>query len=418
MTHQEKKVLSTEGTNLLRFNIAKVTALSSFGPFEIYSLFYLSSTSEGRIMLGIVMISALILGICFDPIIGRIIDYHHRKPVLNFIIVSWAASLVIAFSIWTSNPGSKEFIIPLLFVFLDFSGGAFFSTLRSFQQTITGKKLYGRSNALSEISGQLPSFIGAGAAIPIIMYVGVRYSLLISTLVLIIPLLLLGRIRENFEPVASRDNGGKIEGTLSFLKSHYRLVIFFYLLNFTFIVVAVGNLLKPVFIVDVLNGNTSSISLSEMTYSVLGSITGLILSVIPVKFGLKYCYLFMTLFAFGSFLIPFSPDITLFLIFQSTHGVGNPGNRISRNTIVMNNVKTSDSGRFFAAISFLSNISRLILLSLFTLLVNITGPGLLIELTGFMMVGAIGISSLIYLRAVDVRRALSSDNSATHALSA
>ena len=194
------------------------------------------------------------------------------------------------------------------------------------------------------------------------------------------------------------------------MRSHFRLVLFFYLLNFTFIIVTLGNLVKPIFIVDVLNGNTSSISLSEMTYAVFGSITGIVLSVIPIKFGLRYCYIFMILFAFGSFLIPLSPDIVFYLVFQSTHGIGNPGNRIFRNTLIMNHVKPSDSGRFFASITFLSNISRLILLSIFTSVVNITGPGLLLDMTGFLMIGAMGVSLVLYLRAEEVRRAFSSDN--------
>ena len=394
--------------NLLRFNIAKIIALSSFGPFEIYSLFYLSATPVGRITIGVVMVSALLLGIGFDPILGRIIDYHCRKAVIFAIILSWVTALLVAFAIWTLDPESTEILIPSLFVFLDFSGGAFFSTMRAFQQTITSRSLYGRSNALSEISGQLPTFIGASSAIPVILYIGVRYSLVISAVVVIVSLMLLMRIREDYTPNKTLSEGRKAQGTISFMKSHYKVVVFFYLLNFTFIIVTLGNLLKPIFIVDILRGNSSSISLSEMTYAVFGSLTGIALSLIPVKFGLKHCYLFMMLFTLGSFLIPFSPDLAFFLAFQSTHGIGNPGNRISRNTLIMNHVKPSDSGRFFASVTFLSNISRLILLSIFTLLVNITGSGLLIEITGFLMIGAMGLSFIIYLKTAEVRSALSS----------
>ncbi|MFG1449716.1 MAG: hypothetical protein AAE983_03625 [Thermoplasmataceae archaeon] len=409
MNIKEKKVsTSSDRYNLLRFNVAKIIALSSFGPFEIYSLFYLSATSGGRITLGIVMVSALLLGIGFDPFLGRIIDYHHRKAIIFMILFSWVASLMVAFSIWTLYPESKEILIPALFVFLDFSGGAFFSVMRAFQQTITDRNLYGRSNALSEISGQLPSFIGASSAIPAILYIGVRYSLVISAMAILVPLLLLHGIRENYAPSQFFSNEKKAQGTLSFMRSHYKVVIFFYLLNFTFIIITLGNLLKPIFIVDALKGNSSSISLSEMTYAVFGSLTGVALSLTPIKFGLKHCYLFMALFSFGTFLIPFSPDFAFFLAFQSAHGIGNPGNRISRNTLIMNHVKPSDSGRFFASITLLSNISRLVLLSIFTLLVNITGAGPLIEVTGFLMIGAMLASFFIYLKTAEVRSAFSS----------
>ena len=388
---------NNQNYNILRFNLVKFISLSAFGPFEIYSFLYLSETADSRIILGAIMIAALLLGTGFDPVMGGIIDRHSRKWIMDLIMAGWVLSSIAAFLIWMVFPHMGNYIIPGLFLWYDFSGGAFFSVMRSLQQTISDRRSLGRNNSFSEISGQLPSIIGAGMAIPVLEFIGIRWSLMLSVFFLIVAIMVLHGLHEEFDPAGRRDNiHGRAENTLGFLRKNPYTILFFYLLNFTFIMVTVDNLLKPMFIVESLHGSAASISLSEITYATFGCITGIVMSVLSVKFTIRHCYAFMTIFMAGSFLIPFSGVFYIYILFQSFHGIGNPGNRISRNTIAMTMVHPSDSGKFFGGIEFLSNITRIALLVAFTILVNITGPGFLIEITGFIMVGTTSVSLLIY----------------------
>ncbi len=388
----------SDGRNLLIFNIIKSLTLSAFGPFEIYSLLYLSSSETGRIELGSIMFLSVLLGILAGPKVGNLIDRHERKLILNFNLLFFIFISISAFMIWKSDAELSKIVIPAVFLIIDFSEGIFFSTMRSIQQTmVTNKKKYGLSNSISEISGQLPTVIGATLAIPVLSVLGPAFSLVIQLPFIAVSLILLTYLKENFSPVKDNNKNNKSNtSSLKYIKENFPIVFFFYLLNFTFIVTTIGNFLKPIFIVNTLHGNANGISLSEITYSTIGMSTGALLSVLRIKFSLKHSYLFMLIFTIGCFLIPSSTSFAMYIGFQTTHGVGNPGNRISRNTVTMNGIPREYSGRFYAGVQILSDITRLILLLVFTISITFVGPSVLLTITGILMLIAIILSLTLY----------------------
>lgn len=401
-----------DSSQLLRFNVFKFLAVSGFGPFEIYSLLFLSSTVVLRLVFGLILIFGMIFSILTGPFVGNLIDSYPRKRILSILLYLWIFSCLGAFFLWKTIPDTQEFIIPILLVFTDVTGGIFYSATRALQQTITPMGNYGKSNAYSEISGQLPSLIGAGTAIPFLLFIGPLYSPLLAVLFTVAGIILLRGMDEKFTPThIGVRNMRREERTLRFVKTHLSEVLFFYFLNFTFIAVMIGNFLKPVFIVEILHGNAESISLSEIVYAVMGSTTGVILSLFHRGKSISILYLFIGIFGLGSLLIPISPDFAFFLAFQTLHGIGNPGARISRNTIIMHGVPPEMVGRFYAGIQLLSNITRLVLLVAVTAAISYTGPGLLIELTGVMVIAAMLISTVLYFTRTVVRDVFnSSDN--------
>ncbi|MEM3675765.1 MAG: hypothetical protein QXV22_01765, partial [Thermoplasmataceae archaeon] len=174
------------------------------------------------------------------------------------------------------------------------------------------------------------------------------------------------------------------------------LLIFF--LNFPFIMVtAIGNFVKPIFIVTVLHGGAIDISLSEFTYAALASLMGLLLSHFLKGRELFMSYLFYIIYTAGSFLIPYSSSFLMYLAFQAAHGIGNPGIRICRNTFVMKNINRNFSGRFFGAVSFVSNIARVSLLLFAMATVNIIGPGKLFTASGFILAAALAGSTILIM---------------------
>lgn len=389
--------IDQEKEALIRFNLMKIISLSSFVPFEIYSLLYLSSTKWGEMELGTIMILALLFGILSGPHIGTIIDQNERKKIINKITVLWIIIFSAGSLLWNADPNLKQFLIPVIFLLLDFLESIFFAALRSLQKTINSARKYGISNSLSEITGQFPTIIGASLAMPILSIFGAKNSLIISIPFLVAGLLLMKGIKENYTPVASDKKpatGGS--GYFSFMRKNFSLIFFFYLLNFTFIITTVGNLLKPVFIVQVLHGTYTDISFSEIAYSVFGMAIGFVLTTTSGRFTLKHCYLFMIIFTAGCFFIPSSTSFLMYLGFQSANGIGNPGNRVARNTILMRGIPNEISGRFYAGISFMSNITRIVLLLIFTVSLGFVSSSVLISICGIVMLVAIFLSAVTY----------------------
>ena len=390
---------------LLRFNFIKFLSVVGFGPFEIYSLLFMSSTELLRIVFGGVLISSMVISIAIGPYIGTVMDSSPRKRIIRGLLSLWIIAFSAVAITWNLFPGLVEYIIPAAFVFEDVTGGVFFSSMRALQQTITTDGNYVRSNAFSEISGQLPTVVGAATAIPVLLILGPKFTPVLAVTAMIGPILILKNLEERFTPSVGRARDmGRQDRTIGFIRKHLSEVLFFYLLNFTFIAVMIGNFLKPVFIVEVLHGTAESISISEIAYAVAGSATGVFFSLVPAKGKIWHLYLCISLFAVGSLLIPFSPDFLLFLAFQSLHGTGNPGARITRNTIIMAGVPSRNVGRFYEGISFLSNITRLLLLISVTGAISFTGPGILIEATGIMVLATMILSLLLYFRIPAVRQ--------------
>ncbi|HLH85239.1 MAG TPA: MFS transporter [Thermoplasmataceae archaeon] len=388
-----------ERKNLIYFNLAKVSALSAFGPFEIYALFLLSSTTETRLILGSIMVGALAIQVALTPQMGSLIDSTSRKKFSATIMLVWLSTALLISFLLSVFSEAKAILVSALFLLLDVTGGFFFDGMRGLQQTITGTQRLGMSNGLAEMSGQLPNIVGPALAILFIPLIGVGSSLIISAAICLVGIFSLGKVFEGYKPAKSKPsrerNAGN--GTISYMKNNPGPIFYVFMLNFPFIMVTAGNLIKPVFIVTALHGGTFQISLSELAYAAFASLTGAVLSMVLKKHELFLAYSFFALYTLGTFLMPLSPNFITYLAVQSTHGIGNPGTRICRNTFVMKRVDRRYSGRFFGSVSFLSTLTRIALLVTFTASINILGPRILFVFSGVVLLAAL-LGSLLFLR--------------------
>ena len=87
--------------------------------------------------------------------------------------------------------------------------------------------------------------------------------------------------------------------------------------------------------------------------------------------------------------MPMFPIIAIFFLFQVSHGTGNAGNRISRNTLVMRNVPAEEIGRFNGNVHILAVIARISLLVLYILTIELIGVRMLMIITGSMVLIAV-----------------------------
>ena len=384
--------------NFVYYNSFNSLFLVAFIPFEIFAIVNLSLTPSGRLIFGGVMMAILIVQIIVSPFIGNLLDSFPRKTVImRVILLQLAFALIISF-LWEMLPEYEIIFIITLFMLVNITEGIFFDAMRSMQQTISSPVNIGKGNGFSEISGQLPSIIGPAMAIPVLTFLGPLYSLALSTVILILTVPILMRVKENFtveKKVMNKNTAEKKEGAINYMKKNPSKIIFAFLLNMPFIMVATGNFLKPVFIVSTLHAGLFGLSLSEMVYASFASTLGLVLSVTRWKNEIVMMYGFFILYIFGTFLMPTSPILFIFLIYQSFHGIGNPGVRVSRNTFLMKRIDAQHSGRFFSSVTFLSTTARLMLLVFFTLTVNTLGTTFLFDLSGFILVASLTFSIIL-----------------------
>ena len=384
--------------NFVYYNSFKSLFLVAFIPFEIFAIVNLSLTPSGRLIFGGVMMAILIVQIIVSPFIGNLLDSFPRKTVImRVILLQLAFALIISF-LWEMLPEYEIIFIITLFMLVNITEGIFFDAMRSMQQTISSPVNIGKGNGFSEISGQLPSIIGPAMAIPVLTFLGPLYTLAFSTVILILTVPILMHVKENFtveKKVMNKNTAEKKEGAINYMKKNPSKIIFAFLLNMPFIMVATGNFLKPVFIVSTLHAGLFGLSLSEMVYASFASTLGLVLSVTRWKNEIVMMYGFFILYIFGTFLMPTSPILFIFLIYQSFHGIGNPGVRVSRNTFLMKRIDAQHSGRFFSSVTFLSTTARLMLLVFFTLTVNTLGTTFLFDLSGFILVASLTFSIIL-----------------------
>ena len=384
--------------NFVYYNSFNSLFLVAFIPFEIFAIVNLSLTPSGRLIFGGVMMAILIVQIIVSPFIGNLLDSFPRKTVImRVILLQLAFALIISF-LWEMLPEYEIIFIITLFMLVNITDGIFFDAMRSMQQTISSPVNIGKGNGFSEISGQLPSIIGPAMAIPVLTFLGPLYTLAFSTVILILTVPILMHVKENFtveKKVMNKNTAEKKEGAINYMKKNPSKIIFAFLLNMPFIMVATGNFLKPVFIVSTLHAGLFGLSLSEMVYASFASTLGLVLSVTRWKNEIVMMYGFFILYIFGTFLMPTSPILFIFLIYQSFHGIGNPGVRVSRNTFLMKRIDAQHSGRFFSSVTFLSTTARLMLLVFFTLTVNTLGTTFLFDLSGFILVASLTFSIIL-----------------------
>ncbi|MCY0852144.1 MFS transporter [Thermoplasma acidophilum] len=395
--------MNSNRRNKTLFNASKVVFISSSIPVEIYTIFLLSSSDGGKIIFGLLMMGSLAILIGLQPAIGRMIDAVKRRTLIRWLQLSSLVIEVFIFIAWYLNAVPSIILLSGFLMYVDVSEAFYFNAMSALLQTISGTGSYVRSNGLSEISGQLPSMIGPAMAIPVLHFLGPRISLLLSASLASVSLLLISFLNEDYIPPRRvRGRNDKMAGTISVIMAFPKQVVLIYLLNFPFIMVMVGNLVKPVFIVSVLHGGVADLSLSEMGYAAFAAMTGLFMSIFPVKNEMASAFLFFSIYLAGIILMPFASEFAIYMILQSLHGIGNPGTRISRNSFVMRHVPRELHGRFSSSVSMFSNITRISILAVFTAEINLVSPVDLLLTMGIITAAAL-LMAAVLKRSVDMR---------------
>lgn len=348
-------------------------------PLDIEAVFRLASIPSYVQSLGTIMILTILLEIVIQPFLSSLLDRHNRKTVLlcNQVLSS---SIMIAMGafLYSRSTGQPWYLSSVLVV--DIYYFVEYQAYAAMAKEVVAANNAGAYNGIAELVSQSPIIIGGVMSAFLWTFIGFSGILLLAGILTLAATPLLFSLQVPFSENHFPENKARQPG--SYITGAFRPVLYIFLLNIPYVAVVSGNYLKPVFIARVLSGNPGTLGLSESIYAGMASVTGLIAPLVVKKAGeFRSAMIFSIIYAAGSVLMPLFPVVGLFFIFQASHGMGNPGNRISRNTLVMRKVPREQIGRFNGSVNLLDMICRVAVLSIYIAAVNVLGVRFLMEAT-------------------------------------
>ncbi len=352
-------------------------------PLDIEAVFRLASIPSYVQSLGTIMIITLLLEIGIQPFLSTLLDRYDRKRVQLFSQVC-ASFAMIAMGIYTQMRGAGQCWYLASVLLVDVYYFVSYQAYAAMAQDVVSARNAGTYSGIAELVSQFPVIMGGVLVAFLWSSVGFPGILMLAGLTILAatPVLILLPI----PPVMSKIPEVRTERAAGYMRANFSPVLYIFLLNIPYVAVVSGNYLKPVFIARVLSGNPGTLGVSESIYAGMASLTGLIAPLAVKKAGeFRSAMIFSTIYAAGSLLMPLFPLAALFFIFQVSHGMGNPGNRISRNTLVLKNVPREQIGRFNGSVNILDMICRVALLSIYITFINGLGVRFLMEVTAVVV---------------------------------
>ena len=381
----------------VRFNTARFLSLVSIVPIEIYVVFQMAENAEYYTILGLSLLLPLFLELLLQSKISQIIDSTPRRKILVFNEVCNTSFLIITAILFVYSRDIRMFLDFGVLISVEIYLFLAYQTYMALAREIVSTGSFGKYNGLSEILGQLPILLGAFVSSIIFLRIGFLGLILIGVALHLSAVHELMKINEKFWAIPSNRGENSLVQSFRYMKNNLRSIFFIFLLNVPFMAIVAGNLLKPIYIASFLQGNASLLAASEGIYALLAMITGFVAPGMMNRLGeMRSVYLFTAIFFIGSVLIPTVPVIPLYLVFQMLHGFGNPGVRIARNSMVMRSTPVEEMGRFNGSVSFLTIISRIMIIGLCIVSLNFLGVRLLLLLMGILVLVSVTFAGFMW----------------------
>ena len=367
--------------------MARFASLIAPVPADIDIIFRLADHRSFLAAFGSVMILSLVAELLIQPFLSRAIDRFNRKriQVINQALFSISA-VAAGFEIFLW--GRIEAILLIMLLTIEIYYTISYQVYASMAQSIIRRKDAGNYNGLSEILGQTPVIMGALLSALLWSIMPLPYILLASGAAGMLFLLPLTYVRNASLQVSAQHSTSA--GISMSRKMRWSTVLFIFLFNMPYVAVVSGNYLKPIFIAQLLKGSPGTLAESEIIYAISAVAAGMLAPFLIKKMGeFQSAMMFSLIYVAGSIMMPMFPIIGIFFLFQVSHGTGNAGNRISRNTLVMRNVPAEEIGRFNGNVQILVVMARISLLVLYILTIELIGVRMLMVITGAVVLTAV-----------------------------
>ncbi len=387
-------MLKMKGYNQFRnLSLARFASLIAPVPADIDIVFRLANNRSFLAAFGIAMLLSLVVELMIQPYLSRIIDRMERRKIQAVNQIVFAIS-VMAVGLEIVLLGNIEAALLVMLVLIETYYTVAYQVYASIAQSLIKRRDAGNYSGLSEILGQTPVILGAAISAIFWNMIPLPYILVASGAAGIFLLFPLAFVRNAGATVLAGQNTPSAEPVIRKMK--LSSVIFIFLFNMPYVAVVSGNYLKPIFIAQLLHGTPGTLAESEIIYAVSAVVAGLLAPLAIKKIGeFRSAIMFSLIYVAGSILMPLFPLIAIFFILQFSHGTGNAGNRISRNTLVMRNVPAGEIGQFNGKVQILAVASRILLLILYIMAIELIGVRMLMIMTGIIVLAAVTAGALL-----------------------
>ncbi|WP_028879307.1 MFS transporter [Terasakiella pusilla] len=278
------------------------------------------------------------------PMIGRIIDRGQRTTVL---MTTSTCGCLLFCALAFLPIGGMIYLTSLLvaYVLMQVYFNFYYTARGALAQSLTVRENYGKLNGWLEVENQIAAFSAGTIAVLLLDILPMEAIFIVCALSLALSAFLFGRIDEPVRPLQAK----KITAASDDLNFNKALIYLVTAGNIPFICVMLLNIIKPVFVADVLKSDAQSLALVTLSYTVGAILTGAFSGMLLTRID-PYVSLVTAVCGFvlvTAFLI-FEDGIVSLCVVSVGWGVFNSLSRISRQTIAMELVSNDVIGRFIA----------------------------------------------------------------------
>ncbi|MFB6468154.1 MFS transporter [Cytobacillus sp. Hz8] len=351
---------------------------------------HLLNQVNGERSLGIITFITTGLLFILSPYLGIIIDRYSRKK-LELIYNLLGFLLVFAFALWGLFLGEyQSYHLMILYMVGSLYFTFHFQTMLGMTQELFAKDTYQTLNSVLEIQNQVANVIAGGLAGILIARWGLVNILLVNagTYLAAFVFYLLIKYQKsqsiNFTKKVSAIEDFK--AGWKYLRQQPSLSIFYLATYIPFSIVMLINYVFPVYVRKTLHAGPVVFGLYEVIFSCGSVLAGLVIVVLTKRLGKeRFIILNATIITISMFCLPILPLASVFLVMNVMIGFGSAGVKITRRTIMMENIPTSIVGRVNSFYSIVEIALRLTFISIFTAMISKTGTTIPLLIMGTLL---------------------------------
>jgi len=279
------------------------------------------------------------------PLVGRTVDRFRRKRILVFTSLAGALFFLTLSLI---ERGNAAYSITLLIAFslTQVYYNVFFPARGALAQSLTEKRNFGRLNGWLEIENQTAAFSAGTLAVLLLDLVAISTIFQVCMGSLICAAIAFETLPEKARSVGHADAPTQQKKTPVFDRA---LVLLALAGNMPFVCVMLLNVVKPIYISDVLFGSAEILAVVSVCYTIGAVASGVFASGLMDRMG-AHASLMMAIggFVLSTSILMFTGSAGVLYASSICWGVFNSLARISTQTIAMGQVQNDVMGRFSA----------------------------------------------------------------------
>ncbi len=262
------------------------------------------------------------------------------------MLSSFGGSLFfIALSLLPSDGAVYSLSLIAAFFLMQVYFNLFYTTRGALAQSLTGKDNYAKLNGWLEIENQTAAFSAGALAVLLLDIFSIQNIFMVCTFSLIASGFLFARIPEADRQV-DKQAFKQEDRKLTFDRG---LIFLMVAGNIPFVCVMLLNIVKPIFVADVLLEDAKVLALTSLWYTVgavgMGALSGWLVKTIGAY---KALVLAVIGFVFACAIMIFLPTVAAIYLASVAWGIFNSLARIARQTIAMERIENDKMGRFMA----------------------------------------------------------------------